>query len=231
MNLSVGFSHPKLQYKAHQIAGRLNLLLNNTHYPRLQVTDEGIELLIAGFKPLYIDFADPRLQRRSNEKGKQGLLQACKPTPGMKIIDATAGWGRDASLLANAGAQVCMLERSEVVGLLLEDGLNRMNTPTTLQLIICDAKVFLENLPSQDIPQLIYIDPMHPERQKSALVKKEMQVLQELLGPDYDAAELLEIALHKSQKVVVKWPQKAQPLRRPNYSINGKTVRFDVYKA
>lgn len=71
---------------------------------------------------------------------------------------------------------------------------------------------------------------MHPERSKSALVKKEMQVLQQLIGVDYDAMELIKRSLsHVKSRVVVKWPQKVKPLLPPDASIDGKTVRFDIY--
>ncbi len=33
-------------------------------------------------------------------------------------------------------------------------------------------------------PQVVYLDPMFPHKQKSALVKKEMRVFQSLVGPD-----------------------------------------------
>ncbi|MFO1350284.1 MAG: class I SAM-dependent methyltransferase [Gammaproteobacteria bacterium] len=41
-----------------------------------------------------------------------------------------------------------------------------------------------------DFPEVIYLDPMYPERSKAALVKKESRVLRELVGPDDDAARL-----------------------------------------
>ena len=71
---------------------------------------------------------------------------------------------------------------------------------------------------------------MHPERQKSALVKKDMQALQQIIGADDDAEKLIKLAITRTKnRVVVKWPQRLAPLIKPNYSLNGKTVRFDVY--
>ena len=99
-----------------------------------------------------------------------------------------------------------------------------------LSLTVMDAKAFLQQLSTEQFPDVIYIDPMHPVRQKSALVKKDMQVLQWLLGSDEDAHELLKAALPcAKQRVVVKWPQKVLPLQPPTMSIPGKTVRFDIY--
>jgi 16S rRNA (guanine1516-N2)-methyltransferase len=77
---------------------------------------------------------------------------------------------------------------------------------------------------------VIYIDPMHPLRTKSALVKKEMQVLQDIIGPDEDALELMILARERvKQRVVVKWPQKSPSLLNASACIAGKTVRFDLY--
>jgi len=79
-------------------------------------------------------------------------------------------------------------------------------------------------------PDVIYIDPMHPNRQKAALVKKDLQVLQQLIGADEDVLALIHLATTRAlQKVVVKWPQQLPALLKPCTSITGKTVRFDIY--
>ncbi|WBV72116.1 class I SAM-dependent methyltransferase [Legionella pneumophila] len=142
--------------------------------------------------------------------------------------------GKDAAILATFGADVLMLERHPVMAALLTDALSRRNEADIqkmcLSLIASDAISFLHSLQEKDYPDIIYIDPMHPERNKSALVKKEMQVLQQLIGTDHDAMELIELSLsHVKSRVVVKWPQKVKPLLPPDASIDGKTVRFDIY--
>ena len=161
-------------------------------------------------------------------------MRACKPIKGLHILDATAGWGRDAALLASFGAEVLMVERQPVLASLLADGLSRLSDDSAvkkrLSLVGIDAKKYLQELTPADYPDVIYIDPMHPVRQKSALVKKDMQALQQFIGADDDAGELLSIAITRArQKVVVKWPQRLAPLLPPNQSFGGKTVRFDVY--
>jgi 16S rRNA (guanine1516-N2)-methyltransferase len=71
---------------------------------------------------------------------------------------------------------------------------------------------------------------MHPQRNKSALVKKDMQALQQMIGADDDASELIKLASTRvKQRVVVKWPQKVQSLVLADACIEGKTVRFDIY--
>jgi 16S rRNA (guanine1516-N2)-methyltransferase len=73
---------------------------------------------------------------------------------------------------------------------------------------------------------------MYPERKKSALVKKDMQILQRLHGQDDNAADLLENALLFARKrVVVKRPVNAETLneRIPNTCIKSKKTRYDIY--
>lgn len=199
--------------------------------PRLAVTPEKLVLLVDGSGPLSVDF-DSKIFLRRRAAGKaQGLIRACRPREGLRIVDATAGWGRDAALLASFGADVVMVERQPMMAALLADGLSRLqNSPLKLSLITSDAIDYLKALLPSDRPEVIYIDPMHPVRQKSALVKKDMQALQQLIGADQDALLLIQQALGcASERVVVKWPQRLPPLIKPTHCIEGKTVRFDVY--
>ena len=189
-------------------------------------------LQIPGFLPLSVDFSRQTVQKRRDAGKKQGLVRACKPTQGMRIIDATAGWGRDAAVLASFGAVVLMLERQPMMAALLADGLARhsSNENFKLSLLYTDAKHYLMTLAEADYPDVIYIDPMHPTRQKSALVKKDMQALQQLIGSDDDVSALLQLAMKRtSNRVVVKWPQRLPALLNPDLSVRGKTVRFDIY--
>jgi len=81
-------------------------------------------------------------------------------------------------------------------------------------------------------PETIYMDPMFPaKRRQSSAVRKELKWLRDLVGDDADALELLEIARRTAtQRVVVKRPDHAAPLvPRPNGSIAGKLVRYDIY--
>lgn len=227
--IPIGFDTEELSSQARALARQYTFTINQNELPRLQVTKRGLVLLLDKFSPLRVDFNALLVQRRLDKT--HGLIRACKPTPGMTIVDVTAGWGRDAGLLAQYGAQIIMLERQPIMAALLVDGLQRLPANTlALSCIHQDALQYLSQLAPEDYPDVIYIDPMHPERQKSALVKKDMQALQQLFGPDLDAQALLALALTKVKKrVVVKWPQRLAPMRQPHSSIPGKTVRFDVY--
>ena len=226
---ALGFDSADLAEQAKSIANRYHFYIDQHKRPRLQLTHQGLVLLIDKFSPLKVDFNPFILPSRA--ANRHGLLRACKLKPSMTLIDLTAGWGQDAGLIAQQGARVTMLERQPIMAALLEDGLERAS-PSRLALTCVhqDALTYLTQLAAEDYPEIIYLDPMHPQRQKSALVKKDMQALQQLLGPDDDAKALLATALAcATVKVVVKWPQRLPPLHPPDASIPGKTVRFDLY--
>lgn len=158
------------------------------------------------------------------------------------LIDATCGLGLDAFILALAGWQVTMVEQSPVIHALLEDGLKRATERARVDnnagiaaalarmclLPAADSKTLLPALPSAAV---VYLDPMFPDRDKSARVKKNRFLLQQLHGDEADGSNLLALALARARKVVVKRPVHAAPLDgvQPSGSIVGKTARFDIY--
>lgn len=153
------------------------------------------------------------------------------------IVDATAGLGRDAFLLASLGAQVILIERSEKMHALLAQGMKRAEKEGgqfreiigRMTLLKGDAKDLIPELSSE----AILIDPMHPPRKNSALVKQDLRQVRELVGTDDDAADLVRLAIQHAQKrVVLKWPAKADPIEgiKPcTHQICGKTTRYDVF--
>ena len=156
---------------------------------------------------------------------------------GLTVIDATAGLGRDALVLASLGATVTLVERNPAVAALLWDGLRRARLdpqlqdwlPQRLNLVFSQALTALQTLPAPDV---VYLDPMFPAREKSAAVKKEMRAFHDVVGSDTDADALLAPALKLAQKrVVVKRPGYAEflALQTPTMSVTGKNNRFDVY--
>jgi len=159
--------------------------------------------------------------------------------PGLWVVDATAGLGRDSFVLADLGCAISLVERSPLVFALLRDGLNRAagcddpwlrQVASRMTLHLSESVTWLAGLSSP--PDVIYLDPMFPARKKSARVKKEMWLFQHLLAESQDEAALLAQALSSaSWRVVVKRPARAEPLNgeKPHHTIEGKTVRFDVY--
>lgn len=148
---------------------------------------------------------------------------------GLNILDLSAGLGIDAVFLAQLGYSVIALERNPLIYLALNEALQQ-KPELNLSFIFSDALTYLK---SQSInTDVIYFDPMFPEKAKSALPRQEMVFFRSLVGHDADAAEVLDFALKiKSVKrVVVKRPIKAPALMRPMSSIEGKLIRFDLYR-
>lgn len=212
------------------------LLVYTSHYLGIQKTTD------KKFAPFYIDFLSGKLAYRGQQAGLRKELIAramgVKPIEQPKIVDATAGLGRDSFILATLGFDVILLERSPVIALLLEDALKRAQADKQTAPIInrmhlqqTDAILWLNDNKMQNY-DVIYLDPMFPERKKSASVKKEMVILQDLLDNDQDAPALFEAALACAQKrVVVKRPRLAANIveRAPNFALEGKSSRFDIY--
>lgn len=193
-----------------------------------------------------VDFTvGSKAHRRKYGGGKgQAIAKAVglNKQAGISVLDATAGMGGDAFVLATLGCYVTMVERSPIVRVLLQDGLRRASEFAAIEdaelqeilsrmtLVEDDSLEVLQS--SIEPPQVVYLDPMFPERKKSAEVKKEMQIFHALVGDDSDADQLLEPALKlASHRVVVKRPKIAPYLnnREPGYQLVGKANRFDIY--
>lgn len=217
------------RYQLVQTPDRLEL--HDTHDPKVG--------------PVYVDFVEGKAQHRRKFGGGKG--QDIAKAIGLHkfkqphVLDATAGLGREAFVLATLGCTVTMLERSPTVHALLADAIKRalvssdaevVDIVSRMTLHLADAHAWLKQFGTDLAPDIIYCDPMFPERQKSALVQKEMRFFHEVVGVDGDSDSLLEFACaHAKQRVVVKRPRHAPELagRKPAFVIAGKTVRYDVY--
>ncbi len=212
----------------------------------LQPLERGLELREVRHergRPLRVDFAHGATAHRlrTARVGRQLLARAVGlGGEALTVVDATAGLGRDAFMLALLGCRVLAVERSAVVGALLRDGLARAAGQTRfglrtiagrIKLVIADARDVLREITTEHAPDVVYLDPMYPPGKKSALAKKEMRICRMLVGDDGDAADLLEMAQGVARRrVVVKRHRRAPPLasgRAVEYV--GRTVRYDVY--
>lgn len=187
-------------------------------------------------RPVCVDFTSLDLRPYSANLSRRQPLARAFGKKTHSIVDATAGYARDALLLALMGFRVTAVERSPVVAALARDGLQRLAAQTgvilseRLWLVNGDARALLAAMTPR--PDAIYLDPMFPpKRRKSAAVKKEMRLLRELVGNDTDAPELLALSRSVARdRVVVKRPDDAPPLAPdPDMSLKGKLVRYDVY--
>lgn len=178
--------------------------------------------------------------RHRHHAQPEALLRAAgiKRGQSVPVLDATGGLGQDAFVFASAGSPVTVVERSPVLHAMLADGIARALASADPRTVEAAARLTLLHGDSATLdvallgkPDVVYLDPMFPPRQKSAQVKKEMVLLQALLG-DEPAAEFLPRMLRLARKrVVVKRPRHAPWLeeRKPSFTLEGRSSRFDVY--
>ena len=211
----------------------------------LQLGEAGLQLQLLDPHapgPVRVDFVEGGAAHRRQFGGGSGqmIAKAVGIQPGIRprVLDATAGLGRDAFVLATLGCEMVMFERQPLIAALLEDGLRRGFEDAEVRAIVERMRLQQGNaieLMRQwqgEPPQVIYLDPMFPHRDKSALVKKEMRLFRPFVGDDLDAGALLEQALAlASHRVVVKRPRKAPTIDgpKPGYSLEGKSSRYDIY--
>lgn len=237
--------------KAHELALRLNLSLvtyqQTTHPFILAVMPKRLELQENSSKkskPIFVDFFTSQLTYRIQYGGgkKQLIAKAVgiKNKKNLTLLDATAGFGIDAFILASLGYEVMMLERSPIISALLVDGLEQLkknpkSSDLKIDLQVTEAIDYLYRIIDGGLkkPDIIYLDPMYPKKNKTALSQKTMRILHEIIGDDIDAAMLLDPALKCAKnRVVVKRPNYASSLTnlKPNlqFSLNG-SCRYDIY--
>lgn len=204
----------------------------------LEYNDEGLSLNQDSLS-LMADFRDvlPRM-KASNLNNNEMLVKAVriKDEKNITVLDATAGFGEDDMILAGAGCNVEMFEYDPIIAALLEDAMERATMLQGLAGPVSRMSLHKEDsIVAMQAGELkvdvVYLDPMFPERQKSGLIKKKFQMLQQLQSPCSDENDLLEAAKSlKPRKIVIKRPLKGPNLGniKPSYSVNGKAIRYDV---
>ena len=185
----------------------------------------------------HTDFVNGAIGYRIRAGGREPLLRALgKRQSGDVLADATAGLGRDAFVAAASGFDVVLIEQVPEVFDALAESLERARAHPKTAAIVARMRVVLGDsrqlLPGLQ-PDLALVDPMHPPRRKSARVKADIHQLQQIVGYEDNAAQLLNAALASARRrVVFKWPATAPlpaDMPKPNFEIPGKTVRFAVY--
>ena len=212
--------------------------------PLLALTDERVEIRSRADRdgqrwgPVYVDLEQLDTYSAMGRSSRQPLAKAVTVTRirGRRthVVDATAGFGADAWLLASMGCQVTAYERCPIIAALLSDGLRRaaMNKATIADricVILADSKQALRT--TQPPPDVVYLDTMFPPKRKNALERKSMRLLRQIVGADSDAIELFDAAMNAPvNRVVVKRPLYAASLvSSPTLQFKGKSCRYDVY--
>ncbi len=249
--LTVSYAHQAQKPVAEAFAEEHQLSCQALHKIKsgliLNFTEMQLELVdLQNKMTLFVDFIGGSLGHRKKYGGGKGQtiakaigIKQGKPIP--SVLDATAGLGKDSYVFACLGCPVTLIERSPVIAALTKDGIERADLNIEFGDIInngfilhnCDALEYIQAIEKNKKPDVIYLDPMYPEKKKSASVKKNMQMLQKLLGHDTDTDKVLIAALQKAGKrVVVKRPKGAPQLnikQKPTLNYESKGTRYDVY--
>ncbi|MBE0469720.1 MAG: class I SAM-dependent methyltransferase [Methyloprofundus sp.] len=187
---------------------------------------------------LTVDIEPRNGEQRSWPAPKDGALAQAIGRKTKTVVDATTGWAQDSLHIFRMGYELRCIERSPIMLALLSDAYQRLEQLDWVQRLALSAPELIAGNAIQvlaeltEAPECIYIDPMFPaKRKKSALPKKSMLVLRDLLGDDLDKEVLFSAAMQATaKKVVVKSPDYAEPLGgEPNQSFKGKLLRYDVY--
>lgn len=240
---------PTDQAQATELAQSLGLRCSDKRptEPFLECSPAGVALVFPqepSWQPLRVDFADPAWQHRQKNISwrKEHIARAVGlgRDKNLSIVDATAGLGQDSYVMALLGAHVTCVERSPVIASLLQDGVKRLQqaglpAADRMQVVQADAATFLQDKVGKMPVDVVYMDPMYPARdEQSALQKKSLRMLRQIVGEDLDADSLLKPALAlASKRVVVKRPKHAGFLQdvEPQSQLKGSSSRFDIYLA
>ena len=227
--------------KAKNIAERLNIEIitnNKEKFDILLSMDESGLALVSDNMKLYGDFSKSIKRLKQSNLQKEMLIHAVKikgEKENLTALDATAGLGEDSILLAAYGYNVELYEKNPIISELLKDAMERAEKISELKDIIGRMKVHNEDsiIAMQNLkykPDIILLDPMFPERTKSALIKKKFQILHKIENPCSDENEMLSSAIKANpKKLVIKRPLKGEYLAgvKPDYSLKGSSIRYD----
>lgn len=230
--------------EAERLADRLNVSLCESDQPvpsglTLRFHSGGLSLLEEGLEMQGdLTYMIPRIKKANLDREYLVRAARLKNLPEHPLaVDATAGMGEDSLLLAAAGYRVILYECNPVIAALLRDSLRRADDVAELREIVHRMELreedSIEAMGMPDIsPDLVLLDPMFPERKKSALIKKKFQLLHRLESPCRDEERLLEAAIQAApRRLVVKRPLKGPYLagKKPDFSIKGKAIRYDCF--
>lgn len=224
---------------AEALARRVGAPLSDKPGEELTLLIDGTGVSLCGYGLTYRgDFEESMLHRVTNGRLDHEMLVHVAKTKDErpKAVDATAGMGEDSFLLAACGYEVTLYEQNPVIAALLKDALRRAKKHPVLGPIVGRMHLVegnsIELMPARNsAPDVIYLDPMFPARQKSGLINKKLQLIQKLEHPCVEEEALFEAALRtQPKKLIIKRPLKGVNLadRTPDYSVKGKAIRYDV---
>lgn len=222
-----------------------DLLANNSPFT-LHVSDEYLSLSctkLPHIKPLAIDFLSGAIKKRiqtSYQSDPFVKAMGAKKSLNMTLFDLTSGLGEDAWIAASLKYRVISFERNPILFLLLNDGLRRarrqdIGSKIDLSFKYGDSRKLQAPLVKEDVPSTVYLDPMFNSVKTKSLPSGPIQILRMIEAENGDDETSNEIALLEtalsltSQRVVLKRPLRGPTLLKPSHSVEGRSVRYDIY--
>ncbi len=237
MNLVICIGKGASRDAAVALSKKVNAPISENCGEDLTLLLDSSGLSLTGYGLKYMgDFEEDMLRRVTDGRLQHELLVHVSKTKqtSPRAVDATAGMGEDAFLLAASGYDVTLYERNPVIAALLRDAMRRAKKNILLKEIIERMHLIegdsIQLMPEQNNIDLIYLDPMFPARQKSGKINKKLQLIQKLEHPCIDEQALINAAFSASpQKIIIKRPLKGGYLAdmSPHYSVKGKAIRYD----
>jgi 16S rRNA (guanine1516-N2)-methyltransferase len=182
--------------------------------------------------PLFVDFKKNIEEwRRQKLSAKSDLLaKAFGGVKDKKIMDLTLGLAADSLKLVFFGAHVTAVERQPLVYGLVYDALMREKN---INLNIRFGNAIDITSDDFDSFEAFYLDPMFDLEKRTALPKKKMQFLHDIIGVNSDAEflPLVQRLISKKKRVVIKRHPNAPAFGglTPKRIYAGKKVRFEVF--
>ncbi len=223
--------------KASALANKLFLPVSDIPGKGLNVVFDADGVSLEGYDLKYRGDFTEMLHRLTGGRLQHEMLSHIARTKkeNPTAIDATAGMGTDSIIFAACGYDVTMFEQNPVIAALLKDAMQRARKHPELSEIVSrmtliegDSIELMPKIPFS--PDIIYLDPMFPERRKSGLINKKLQLIQKLEHPCYEGEALLNAAISLNpEKIIIKRPLKGENLagKTPSYTIKGKAIRYD----
>ncbi len=196
------------------------------------------------WRPLMVSFetSDWKLRIRRTWNSKELLRDALGAKRGevLKIVDGTAGLGADAFMMALWGHEVLAFEKNPLLAFLLSAAIESFLNSDAEEKphLKCVADAFAcSKLEIDPLVDVLYLDPIYPEKKKVALNKKELRIVKKLVGPaelsdDELTVLILECLPSVRRRVVVKrpsWSPRLEFAGNAVRSVEGKSTRFDIF--
>ena len=210
------------------------ILNSNPYYKKIEnlelnIVNNKIELINYNYKKkvkISVDFIN-----KENEDFKKIFKKK-----GTKILDCTAGFGRDGFILARYGFSVTMIEKNPITILLLRNGIRKLTQKfkinERLKLLYGDSYEYLRL--SNELYDYIYIDFMFNKFKNSSLSSKNDEALKLITNDRENRVRLLDIAKNKCKYRVVEKNHKHLPSIdniNPDYQVKTKLLRYDIFLA